>query len=658
MSAARSSADDGFVDHEAERADVALIFPPLTEARLFPYLSLPMLSAWLRARGRRVVQADFNIELCHELFQRQYLLERLDVLTSRPPSLAIINRVEMMRYVLDHLDCIRSAVFDKNPDDPEVSQHDIRFCRQTVELLLEESLLAKQVTDFGEIASIVGSFKVPDPLDFATSIMKRRTESLLGEHRPRVLGISIAFWSQILPAVLMARWARTVDPSVVIIFGGQQIMLWHQQMRDAVAPSVDGLCIGGGEECLEALCEAVNGTCDHMNVPNLIWLKSPIENPIPHKEVPLNELPAPDFDGLPIRSYLSEEIHLAMITCIGCYWGKCTFCSYGARNPPGGGYQQMNPRHIADTCEALIERYAIRRINFVDENTPLLNVIRAMRLLNDRGQKIRFSTRNRLDGVLLNSSICNELADRGCVLMSAGYETNSQRLLDRLRKGVNASQYATIFSNLYAAGIPLRLSIMGGILDETEEERAESEAFLKEHSDKIGIDVMQMLVIEPGTELWRDPELYDLQVSPGNELRGNAMLSYGLGRMGAKFTWTIGDGFERRLERFLGIFENVDPQMNDELPPHRRRGKQNLNVMALGTVKLLPWVRVIRMLDPLGSPTSIIIDLMWQRFFEVPSDWNLLETELSWEVRPTSPNAVRQLLKAGLIEQVIPRALG
>lgn len=637
---------------QSDRADVALIFPPLTEARLFPYLSLPLLTAWLRARGRRVVPTDANIELCHALFQQRYLERKLEDLKSRPPSLAVVHRVEMLQYVLARLGAIRARVFDKEPDGPEASQHDIRFCRQTIELLLEHSLLARKVADFGEMARLVAAYDTPDPLDFATVVTEQRVKAVLARERPRILGLSIAFWSQLLPALLIARWARAFDPGIVVIFGGQQVMLWHERMREAVAPWVDGLCIGGGEACLEALCDAVDGAREREDIPNLVWLDDPAGQPVPREEVPMNALPVPDFDDLPIRGYLSEEVHLAMITCVGCYWGKCVFCSYGARNPAGGGYRQMSPDRIAATCKGLIDRYGVRRINFVDENTPIPNVVRAMRLLNAGGDSMRFSTRNRLDAVLLDARLCQELADRGCVLMSAGYETNSQRLLDRLHKGVKAEHYATIFANLHAAGIPLRLSVMGGILDETEEERAESEAFLRQHSDKIGIDIMQMLVLEPGTELWREPESFGLQVDGGAGLRGNAVLNYGMGRMGAQFTWSSGEDFDARLARFLCIFDNVDPQMNDELPPHRRRARRarrSGGETLAETAAFLPWVRVVSMQSGSGVPKNVIIDLLWQRFYEVPGDWEVREDGDRRELRHATPDGVRQLVELGLV---------
>jgi hypothetical protein len=59
-----------------DRADVLLIFPPQTEARFFPYLSLPYLTGHLRRGGRNVHQADLNIALLHDALGYPELLDQ------------------------------------------------------------------------------------------------------------------------------------------------------------------------------------------------------------------------------------------------------------------------------------------------------------------------------------------------------------------------------------------------------------------------------------------------------------------------------------------------------------------------------------------------------------------------------------------------------
>jgi hypothetical protein len=240
-----------------------------------------------------------------------------------------------------------------------------------------------------------------------------------------------------------------------------------------------------------------------------------------------------------------------------------------------------------------------------------------MRLLNERGERIRFSTRNRLEPRLLDLDFCRELRERGCILMSSGYETNSQRLLDRLDKGVDASSFQRIVDNLHEVGIVLRLSVIGGLPTETAAEEAASLEFLRRNQDRIGIDVMQMLVAEPGTFLAEDPAAHGVALAANGKLRGNDLLNYERGRVGHEFAYLDGSSFEDRLARFVDVHREVSPQKNDELPPHRRIGR--VAAGAYDRVRLHPWVHLIEAEPQDDERRPLLVDLLWQRFVNLPS---------------------------------------
>jgi hypothetical protein len=237
-------------------------------------------------------------------------------------------------------------------------------------------------------------------------------------------------------------------------------------------------------------------------------------------------------------------------------------------------------------------------------------VVNAVKILKSRGYEIKFSTRNRLENVLLDAGFCFELSNLGCILMSVGYETNSQRILDSLDKGVQSSNYQQIIDNLHNANITLRMSIIGGLPGETEDEIKCSEEFLLENQDKIGIDVMQMLVLEPGTYIYEDTNNPDIHIQSSKNLRGNKLLNYGMGRMGATFQYSDGKTFEEKLDRFLQLHKNVNPQKNDELPPDKY--KTEGQDITSNTLLINPWTKIIKL------DKTYIMDFVWQRIFLVP----------------------------------------
>ncbi|TCP55938.1 radical SAM superfamily enzyme YgiQ (UPF0313 family) [Tumebacillus sp. BK434] len=608
---------------------VMLVFPPTTEARLFPYLSLPMITAYLRRQGVEVGQYDFNLDVCHRLFSKQRLREFLQ--ESERTSQGLLKeeyRAELARYLLEHHDRLWQDVIEKKSGSVRDTAASLPFVRQGVELLLEGSVLREELTSLEKIAKRALEFELAEePAAYAgkdpaaTELYERLRETLLQE-QPDVFAVSVAYYSQLLPTLLLARWVKELRPQTFVIVGGQQMMLRGEQICaiPAFVRHLDGIGLGAGEETMDKLMQALAGQLPQAEVPDFVWLQQgQIGRRGPRSTVGIQQVPTPDFAGLNVKGYLHEEFHFGLTTCVGCYYGRCVFCSYGNRSRREGSYQQKTARQLARECRELIETYGVTRINFVDENTNLRLVKHAMRLLREQGYTLQFTTRNRLEECLLDEAFVQELKELGCVLMSAGYETNSQRLLDKLDKGVQASHYQPIIDNLHRAGIPLQLAIMGGILDETPEEVAASQAFLAQNADKIGIDVMQMLVAEPQTILAEAAEKYDIRWKDTAELRGNRLLSYGMGRMGNDFLYEDGDTFDERLQRFLEIYKTVKPQKNSNLAPHERKGMRTVQE-DLERVTLLPWVKVITASQRPGQPARrYVADLRWQRFFVLPA---------------------------------------
>lgn len=635
---------------------IVLVFPPITEARLFPYLSLPMLTGYLRKYGLKVEQRDLNIELCHELFTPAHFEElRGHLSASHDRSLSKRYRAALCDYLSIKAEALRSSVFKKGKPTNAGIQHDVRFVRHGIELLLEGSRLQAKDESFDAADETVLSFHQGDASRAEATLRSLVVEIM--SRQPLILGISLTFFSQLPSALLIARWAKEVDRSVCVVLGGQHVMLWYEQLVQlaSVRRWVDGLCIGPGEECLHQLWQALDDKRHRDTVPELIWVVgSSSEIPL-RSRLNINELPTPDFKGLPIEGYIAEETHLNIITCVGCYWGRCTFCSYGNRSAFDRGYQQATSMWIAERCRELIDEYSISRINFVDENTNLKVVLAAMRRLRNQGYQMQFSTRNRMEVKLLDLDFCRALAEHGCVLMSIGYETNSQRLLDRLDKGVFAEHYQRIVDNLHEAGITLRLSILGGIPGETSAELAESIAFLRLNADRIGIDVMQMLVMEPKTRFAKDSAASG--VDPvGSRLRGNQLLNYRFGRVGFAFDYAEGDNFDDRLAAFIELFHTVDPQKNDELAPHRRhdapQGPRLANVIR--GVRLQPWVRVLPAptRENAGREACVLADLLWERFYTLPVDLGDERVLVAPREDPRASALMASLVRLGLVDAV------
>lgn len=589
-------------------ADLLLVFPPITEARQFPYLSLPQMTGYLRARGHRVVQHDLNMEICHNLFTGTQLRA-----AAQPGSGTELKQAfdsHTGHYLAESAPLLAEAAFDKVPTPGLPGDSAIRLVLRGIDLTLRHSAWYRIPRDFAELDDMV----VRQPTEPVTEVTHRLLAEALLRHRPAVVGISVPFFSQLAPALSIAAWVKQLRPSTVLVLGGQQVMLRAADLGRlrSTQQFVDALCTSAGEEPLDRLLQNLDNP--QRPIPGLIW-RPFTTPPTTMPALRFAELPPPDFTGLPVARYLVPQVQLPIATCVGCYWGRCVFCSYGNRSLGPGGYQQATDRQIADWIEACVRRWGVTDLVVADENSNLRLVARGLQVARQRGLRVTVRLRNRLEPSLLDVEFCRTLADLGCVSMSCGYETSSQRLLDKMDKGIDVSTYPQIIDNLDAVGIDLRLSVMGGLFDETPQEAARSKQFLLSNGAKLGIDVLQMLVVEPGSRLADDAATFNLDLT-GQTLQGNPEFSYLGGRVGEGFTYRDGLGRDARSVELSAVYREVKPAKNAALPPHLQPPAPSRPRSTDGVFALHPWVRLMQA----PGHGTILADVQWVRVYRLSDD--------------------------------------
>ncbi|MGI5451665.1 B12-binding domain-containing radical SAM protein [Streptomyces sp. CA-249302] len=607
------------------RTDVLLIFPPQTEARFFPYLSLPYLTGHLRRRGRRVHQADLNIAVLHELLRCPALLDdaaRVQGTGDGGTAVSDWYRRAVADVFATHIDGLRAHVLHKESAGELGPDRAVRLATLALELLVRDTFLARTWEDLGRLDEAVrrAAERSPAASGLPVASVHRLVTGLLGRHRPRVVGLSVAFFSQLAPALLIAAWVRRLAPDARICLGGQQVMLRHDALArlPGVRESVDALCPTAGEEPLERWLDALDGTVPLAAVPGMTWLSHPGTHTGPAPTLRFRDLGPPDFTGLPFRSYLNSALELAIVSCVGCYWGRCAFCSYGNRSLPHGGYQQGTADQIADAVQEVVRATGTRFVSVADENTNLRLILKAMRAARERGVRVRFGVRSRLEAAFTDPEFCHALAEVGCAMISVGYEGTSQRLLDRMERGVRAADYQRILDNLAAAGIIVRFTVMGQVLDETPDEFEASLRFLVDNERRIGIDALELMVAEPGSRLVAGPEEYGIALDTSDRLAGNPELSYLAGRLGHPLAVRGGPTRTEALDRLVRVFRTVRPGRTSDSPPSRPAPNGD-HAPAVAALHPHTWVRTVPAhVDGRTAQSLTVVDVVRERFYALP----------------------------------------
>jgi anaerobic magnesium-protoporphyrin IX monomethyl ester cyclase len=149
---------------------------------------------------------------------------------------------------------------------------------------------------------------------------------------------------------------------------------------------------------------------------------------------------------------------ISLITARGCPF-RCEWCSHQVY---GQTHRRRNPRFVADELEWLRQRYKPDMLWVADDvftiNHAWLQQWREQ--VNSRSLHIPFECISRADR--LNEDVVRTLAELGCFRLWIGSESGSQRILDRMQRGVTieAVQRATALCREY--GIKTGMFLMWG----------------------------------------------------------------------------------------------------------------------------------------------------------------------------------------------------
>ena len=146
------------------------------------------------------------------------------------------------------------------------------------------------------------------------------------------MGISITSTCQFIPGCFLAKLLKTCRPDTKIVLGGSCVSIFAKSSyscKTDLNQYFDYIIEGEGETALVCLMKHLRGMCRLEDIPNLLFISSDGEV---HRSKLLvenvNELPAPDYDGLNLSLYLAPKVILPYQTSRGCHYGPFVLMLY------------------------------------------------------------------------------------------------------------------------------------------------------------------------------------------------------------------------------------------------------------------------------------------------------------------------------------------
>jgi anaerobic magnesium-protoporphyrin IX monomethyl ester cyclase len=519
---------------------ISLVFPPQGHFTQ-PYLALPCLKSWLEAHGfGQVEQLDLSIEAYDHFLSKSYLeraaarvrdrlpLERFaereelpyeEMAAFRAAAETAVSADELIRRVEGAKQVLRSeACFDADQYVPAVRTlyHGLRLVSAAhfPSQLTPHNFTMRYGVDRSEavLAATLDEDENPFIAFFQNEVLPR-----LIARRPKVLGMSVIYGSQLIPALTLGRLVKQALPDCHITAGGGFLAYIGEKLMNApgVEDCLDSMIFHEGEAPLQALCEALRDEASLSEVGSLTWFDRSgdevvtVANPPAHP-VRLEDAPAPSFDGLPLDKYFSPELVLPYDLNRGCYYGECAFCTLPTVIGPG--YRTRSAGRIVDHVLELKQRHDCTRFTFITDCMPPGMIADLPQELIDREAGIKWWCDARIERKAYDREGAQRLYDSGCRKLLFGFETATPRLLKMMKKGQSLEAVSEVAHACNDAGISVTFYAMVGFPSETREEARASLQFLREHAGVVREVSLQTFHIDEVAQTYRQPELFGIRI--------------------------------------------------------------------------------------------------------------------------------------------------
>ena len=301
----------------------------------------------------------------------------------------------------------------------------------------------------------------------------KRLQEILTTEQPGLMGFSLNYLSQAIPAFAMMGYIKCIAPSLPIVLGGGLVTSWmsNPSWKNPFSDLIDHLIPGPGAKPLLHLLGMQDNT----------------------------EQTRPDFSGLPLADYLAPGFILPYAASSGCYWNKCSFCPEKAEKNP---YSSLEPDIILNDIDSLRQQTDPTLIHFLDNAiSPAL-----LKKLASSPPGVAWYGFARAHPMLADVDFCHALRKSGCVMLKLGLESGNQDVLDSMQKGIDLDMVAQTLTSLHNAGIATYVYLLFGTPSESIVQARDTLDFVKKHADAItylNLAIFNMPICSPETDMFK-----------------------------------------------------------------------------------------------------------------------------------------------------------
>ena len=270
---------------------------------------------------------------------------------------------------------------------------------------------------------------------------------------PRVVGLNSAS-PNIDVVFAIAKYLKRIDERITVVCGGLHATLAPQHTLSL--PFIDYIVSGEGELPFTALCQHVIA---HQSEPPPVIpgvyrrgdAGTPVGSPNPNA-LPLQELPRPRFDLLPLREvYFQRRQRLYIHTTRGCRF-RCVYCS--VHKFWNGSVKEVPMPVLLDHIDYAIHSFHPSEFQIVDDDFSHKRgdrILEFCRAIHARSMAFRWKCQVRADQ--LSADHVSAMREAGCFEVDIGIESGNPTIQHQIKKGLQLDRTREFVKALHDSGI-------------------------------------------------------------------------------------------------------------------------------------------------------------------------------------------------------------
>ena len=502
--------------------DLLLISPPVANFGQAT-AGISVLTADLRHRGWDAQQWDLAIDAFHHFHSPEHLARCQRTVEEHGCDARVS---ELATHVVAHIEEAKAALRVPGVERDHDAMRDAFQTISDAGVLLTAASRGRYehsfrhftvkdaFRDYDGMQAALGDQGQNPYLEYFEQVVLPRIE----RDRPRAVGISFTYFSQLVPGFTLLRLLRDRFGELPLVIGGAYLTAVHDdvpRIRRDVVPA-DAIVVHDGEGALDAWLGA---TLEGRGAPELDNLLLPgargfvPSGTTPGGQTDLDSLPVPMWtpDGLDLSRYLVPRYPIPLPLSRGCYWGRCNYCNISAQ--ASSSYRTRSVELAIRDMRALVEETGSTWFDFPVDSFRPRELWELSKAIVAEGLEVEWGAEVLLDGGF-RDEVLEDMARSGCRCLRFGMESANKRVLEAMNKPNRPKETERILTTCTRLGIQTAVMCIAGYPTETQGDLWETFDYLVEHKDVIDFVTIHQYSLVPGSRMAADPAAFGLMKLP------------------------------------------------------------------------------------------------------------------------------------------------